>query len=167
MRKDGLDWVAAGDAGWVDAGEGSAGDAEGDVSGLVGEAGQEWQLRWLQIRLGRRCCGGFARRLAGLRTLRAVRAEWNGIERGYRREATREREAVLELLEDRLRDYDAQVVRVARGDVRDGCGEDAGGARGEADGGAGGVARRSGCRMELSLWWMRDWLRRSWMGWMA
>ncbi len=36
MRKDrqgaGMDWVVAGFAGWVDAGEGFAGDAEGDVS---------------------------------------------------------------------------------------------------------------------------------------
>jgi L-lactate dehydrogenase complex protein LldG len=45
-------------------------------------------------------------------------AAWNCIERSYRREATRPREAVLELLEDRLRDYDARVVRVAASDVR-------------------------------------------------
>ena len=46
-----------------------------------------------------------------------ARVEWEGLARGYRRAATRDREAVLELLEDRLRDYDAHVVRVGRGDV--------------------------------------------------
>ncbi len=39
-----------------------------------------------------------------------ARVEWEGLARGYRRAATRDREAVLELLEDRLRDYDAHVV---------------------------------------------------------
>src|SRR5260370_40128007 len=47
----------------------------------------------------------------------SARVEWEGLARGYRRAATRGREAVLELLEDRLRDYDAHVVRVGRGDV--------------------------------------------------
>ncbi|GGA60836.1 hypothetical protein GCM10011507_10480 [Edaphobacter acidisoli] len=42
-----------------------------------------------------------------------VEAEWTSVEREYRRGTSREREAVLELLEDRLRDYDAHVVRVA------------------------------------------------------
>ncbi len=46
-----------------------------------------------------------------------ARVEWEGLARGYRRAATRGREAVLELLEDRLRDYDAHVVRVGRADV--------------------------------------------------
>jgi L-lactate dehydrogenase complex protein LldG len=43
--------------------------------------------------------------------------QWDAIERGYRRAATRSREQILELLEDRLRDYDAHVVRVAGSDV--------------------------------------------------
>lgn len=43
---------------------------------------------------------------------------WNGIERRYQHQATRPREAVLELLEDRLRDYDARVMRAAYHDVR-------------------------------------------------
>ena len=47
----------------------------------------------------------------------AARAEWETLARGYRRSATRGREALLELLEDRLRDYDAHVVRVGRADV--------------------------------------------------
>jgi L-lactate dehydrogenase complex protein LldG len=47
----------------------------------------------------------------------AVRAEWAAIDRGYRRSASRGRDAVLELLEDRLRDYDAHVVRSDRADV--------------------------------------------------
>jgi len=46
----------------------------------------------------------------GVANAERSRAAWSGIERGYRREATRPREAVLELLEDRLRDYDARVV---------------------------------------------------------
>jgi L-lactate dehydrogenase complex protein LldG len=46
-----------------------------------------------------------------------VRAGWSAIERRYRREATRSREAVLELLEDRLRDYDAHVVRAGYAEV--------------------------------------------------
>lgn len=43
--------------------------------------------------------------------------EWNGLARGYRRTATREVDAVMELLEDRLLDYDARVVRVERVNV--------------------------------------------------
>jgi L-lactate dehydrogenase complex protein LldG len=43
----------------------------------------------------------------------AARAGWDGIGREYRRKGTREREEVLALLEDRLRDYDARVVRAA------------------------------------------------------
>ena len=46
-----------------------------------------------------------------------ARREWEGLARGYRRSASLKREAVIALLEDRLRDYDAHVVRVARGDV--------------------------------------------------
>ena len=46
-----------------------------------------------------------------------VRADWDGIRREYQRLARRERGEVIELLEDRLRDYDAQVVRVVRNDV--------------------------------------------------
>jgi L-lactate dehydrogenase complex protein LldG len=45
-------------------------------------------------------------------------AAWSGIERRYRREATRSREVILELLEDRLRDYDARVVRAAASGVQ-------------------------------------------------
>jgi L-lactate dehydrogenase complex protein LldG len=48
----------------------------------------------------------------------AVRAGWSEIERKYRREATRSRVAVLELLVDRLEDYDARVVRTVEVDVR-------------------------------------------------
>jgi L-lactate dehydrogenase complex protein LldG len=46
-----------------------------------------------------------------------VRAAWAGVERGYRRAASLDRRGVIELLEDRLRDYDAHVVRVGRGDI--------------------------------------------------
>ena len=46
----------------------------------------------------------------------AVAAEtaWNAIAREYRREAALAPEAMLDLLEDRLRDYDAHVVRLQR-----------------------------------------------------
>jgi L-lactate dehydrogenase complex protein LldG len=47
----------------------------------------------------------------------AVRGEWEGLARGYRRSASLQRGAVMELLEDRLRDYDAHVARVTRDGV--------------------------------------------------
>ncbi|WP_260738467.1 LutC/YkgG family protein [Tunturiibacter lichenicola] len=47
----------------------------------------------------------------------AARVAWEGVTREYRRSGTRVRELMLELLEDRLRDYDATVVRTAGGDV--------------------------------------------------
>ncbi len=47
----------------------------------------------------------------------AARREWDAVARGYRRSASLERGAVIELLEDRLRDYDALVARVTRGSV--------------------------------------------------
>jgi L-lactate dehydrogenase complex protein LldG len=54
----------------------------------------------------------------GVANAERSRAAWSGIERGYRREATRPREAILELLVDRLQDYDARVVRAMHVDVR-------------------------------------------------
>jgi L-lactate dehydrogenase complex protein LldG len=53
----------------------------------------------------------------GVSSAEAVRTGWSAIERRYRREATRSREAVLELLVDRLRDYDARVVRAGHAQV--------------------------------------------------
>jgi L-lactate dehydrogenase complex protein LldG len=47
-----------------------------------------------------------------------ARAGWSSIARRYRREATRSREVILELLVDRLQDYDARVVRALHVDVR-------------------------------------------------
>jgi L-lactate dehydrogenase complex protein LldG len=47
----------------------------------------------------------------------AIRSEWDTVPRDYKRTATLEHEAILEMLEDRLRDYDASVVRVKAGDV--------------------------------------------------
>jgi L-lactate dehydrogenase complex protein LldG len=47
-----------------------------------------------------------------------VRAEWNAVARNYRRKATRSRQAILELLVDRLQDYDAHVVQAMHVDVR-------------------------------------------------
>ena len=43
--------------------------------------------------------------------------QWGSIERNYRRWATRPPAEVIELLEDRLRDYDAHAVHTAAGDV--------------------------------------------------
>lgn len=48
-----------------------------------------------------------------------IHAEWAAIPRGYTRQATRGREAILELLTDRLLDYDAHVVHVERSGVRE------------------------------------------------
>jgi L-lactate dehydrogenase complex protein LldG len=48
-----------------------------------------------------------------------VEAEWEGLPRGYRRAASMGREDVLEMLEDRLRDYDAVVVRVSAGEMKE------------------------------------------------
>lgn len=53
----------------------------------------------------------------GVADTNAVGTAWGDVAREYRREAALEPEAVLELLEDRLRDYDAHVMRVGRGDV--------------------------------------------------
>jgi L-lactate dehydrogenase complex protein LldG len=47
----------------------------------------------------------------------AAEREWSRIEREYTRRGTKEGAAVLELLEDRLRDYDAHVVRALEGEV--------------------------------------------------
>jgi L-lactate dehydrogenase complex protein LldG len=47
----------------------------------------------------------------------AIHAEWESLPRAYVRSATRSREAVLALLEERLRDYDATVVRAPSGSV--------------------------------------------------
>jgi L-lactate dehydrogenase complex protein LldG len=54
----------------------------------------------------------------GSASAEVVQAGWNAIERGYRREAVRSREAMLELLVDRLQDYDARVVQAVHVDVR-------------------------------------------------
>jgi L-lactate dehydrogenase complex protein LldG len=53
----------------------------------------------------------------GVATAEAARAGWNAVGRKYGREATRPREAILELLVDRLHDYDARVVRAMHVDV--------------------------------------------------
>jgi L-lactate dehydrogenase complex protein LldG len=53
----------------------------------------------------------------GTASAEAAQSGWNAMERRYRREARRSREAMLELLEDRLRDYDARVVRVSQAEV--------------------------------------------------
>jgi L-lactate dehydrogenase complex protein LldG len=55
--------------------------------------------------------------VGGASSAEVVEAGWDGIGRGYQRTARRERGEVIELFEDRLRDYDAHVVRVGRGEV--------------------------------------------------
>ena len=53
----------------------------------------------------------------GVANAEAVRAGWSALERRYRREATRSREVILELLVDRLQDYDARVARAEHGEI--------------------------------------------------
>ena len=53
----------------------------------------------------------------------AVRSEWDALPRNYRRTASLEREAILEMLEDRLRDYDASVVRAKTGEISEAIGK--------------------------------------------
>jgi L-lactate dehydrogenase complex protein LldG len=53
----------------------------------------------------------------GASTEDAARAEWGAVRRNYKRDGVRQREQALELFEDRVRDYDATVVRCGRGDV--------------------------------------------------
>jgi L-lactate dehydrogenase complex protein LldG len=47
----------------------------------------------------------------------SIRAEWQALPRNYKRTASLDGAAILDLLEDRLRDYDANVVRVNSGEV--------------------------------------------------
>ena len=47
-----------------------------------------------------------------------AQGEWSALSRGYKRSATQPRDAILSLLEDRLRDYDAQVIRSTPADLR-------------------------------------------------
>jgi L-lactate dehydrogenase complex protein LldG len=54
----------------------------------------------------------------GVASAEAAQAGWSAIERRYRREATRSRQVILELLVDRLQDYDARVVRAVHVGVR-------------------------------------------------
>lgn len=46
-----------------------------------------------------------------------VRQQWQEIHRDYRRSPDLSREQVLDLLEDRLRDYDATVIRAAESEI--------------------------------------------------
>ncbi len=48
----------------------------------------------------------------------AISQEWCSLPRLYHRAAGRSREGILDLLEDRLRDYDAHVERVDRADLQ-------------------------------------------------
>lgn len=55
--------------------------------------------------------GRIKRALGGTSSLETAQAEWNSIPREFRRAASHPREEILELLVDRLIDYDAQVLR--------------------------------------------------------
>jgi L-lactate dehydrogenase complex protein LldG len=46
-----------------------------------------------------------------------IDAEWRALPRDYKRSASLDRDAILDMLEDRLRDYDATVVRARAGAV--------------------------------------------------
>ena len=112
----GLDRLAAGLTGRLDPGARSARDAQADVSRVV---------RGSLFRRGRRkvsragVLGKIRAANGGATTLAAAQAAWEEIPRAYRRTAGMEQEEILEMLEDRLRDYDAHVVRATRADVPD------------------------------------------------
>jgi L-lactate dehydrogenase complex protein LldG len=53
----------------------------------------------------------------GVSTKKAVQEGWDAIPRRYKREGSREQGFLLELLEERLRDYDVAVYRAERSDV--------------------------------------------------
>ena len=53
----------------------------------------------------------------GVSSAETARARWDGIDRSYKRKGTRRVEEVVKLLEDRLRDYDAHVMRVDEAEV--------------------------------------------------
>lgn len=47
----------------------------------------------------------------------AVQQQWGAIDRGYQRAARRSRSEIIDLFEDRLRDYDAHVIRATSREV--------------------------------------------------
>jgi L-lactate dehydrogenase complex protein LldG len=63
------------------------------------------------LRSIRRAIGGHASDPA------TIAAEWESLPRDYKRAAVLDHEDILEMLEDRLRDYDAHVVRVPASEV--------------------------------------------------
>ena len=75
-------------------------------------------MRRIWLHRAKKCCGGFVQHLARRHpTLRQFAAEWQELPRTYKRAASLDHDAILELLEDRLRDYDANVVRASSGEV--------------------------------------------------
>jgi L-lactate dehydrogenase complex protein LldG len=61
--------------------------------------------------------GRIRKAIGGATTAESAVAGWDGIRREYRRSASRERGEVIELLVDRLLDYDAHVVKVKQSGV--------------------------------------------------
>lgn len=53
----------------------------------------------------------------GVSNPEVTRVGWAGIQRRYQRTATRDREAILDLLVERLVDYDAHVIRASQDEV--------------------------------------------------
>jgi L-lactate dehydrogenase complex protein LldG len=73
----------------------------------AGSSAREEVLRRIRVALG------------GSRTaLEAINSEWAGLDRSYKRAGELSHDAVLEQLEDRLRDYDAHVERAISGDLK-------------------------------------------------
>jgi L-lactate dehydrogenase complex protein LldG len=62
--------------------------------------------------------GRIRRATGGASSGEAAESGWRGIRREYQRSARRERNEIIELLIDRLRDYDAQVVLASDGELR-------------------------------------------------
>jgi L-lactate dehydrogenase complex protein LldG len=75
------------------------------MEGAMGSSARDEVLRRIRAAKG------------GSASVEFAKAGWNAVERRYQRGAKRSREAVLELLEDRLRDYDARVVRSSNAEV--------------------------------------------------
>lgn len=69
----------------------------------------ETDARAVTLRRIRAAIGG-----DGAATRASIAREWAMLPRSYNRQPVRSREEIIELLEDRLRDYDASVERVSR-----------------------------------------------------
>ena len=79
---------------------------------------RQWALKWFSFFAGGSAAADSrSDRRDSWPMPRTIDAEWEAVPRNYKRTASLGREAILELLEDRLRDYDASVVRAQAGEV--------------------------------------------------